>query len=100
MDTTLAADFALLGAPVEAHLISNAVEAFAVWPVNWDSVIAFLGCETQWQTASAFARVVWTGINYASLDIVMRRYQSPDHVFDDVQYLEREALKAFAEAAR
>jgi hypothetical protein len=88
-----------LGAPVEAHLVRNEVEAFQVWSVNWDSVIAFLGCETQWQALALPSAVVWTGINYPSLDIVMKRYKSPDHVFDDVQFMERAALKVFAEAA-
>jgi len=89
-----------MGAPVEARLIQNEVEAFEVWPINWDSVIAFLGCETQWHPLALPSAVVWTGLNYTALDIVMKRYKSPDRVFDDVQFMERTALKVFAEAVR
>lgn len=89
-----------MGAPVETHLIRNEVEAFQVWPVNWDSVTAFLGCQTQWLSSSVGKALVWTGIDYKSLDVVLQRYGSPGHAFDDVQYMEREALKVFARAAR
>lgn len=68
--------------------------------VNWPSISAFVACETQWRAAvGAAGELVWTGIDYAGLDVVLRRQNAPDRVFGDVRVMESEALKVFGGAA-
>lgn len=70
---------------------------FPVWPMNWDSMLAFLACETQWRTVASMAGIFMTGIDYTAADVVLRRFRSPDHVFEDLRLMEREALGVFKE---
>lgn len=70
-----------------------------VWKENWQSVMIFLACETQWRCVSGLAGLIWIGMDYSALDIVMRRRGAADHIFDDVQLMEQEALKVFGEVA-
>ena len=68
-----------------------------MWPENWDSVVAFLACETQWRMASTFSRVWPVGLVYSDVDVVLKRFASPPHVFDDLLFMERAVLKVFRE---
>lgn len=86
-----------MGAPIEASSIVKNSEVFEVWPANWDSVTAFLHCETQWRSVATLSALIWTGIEYPALDVVLRRLNSPAHVFDDVRLMERAALDVFRE---
>lgn len=104
------ADFAEMGASIE---IGAPVppdqpddEAFEVMPCNWTSVCAFLACETQWRVVPMMAggmaalgtSLIWLGLDYAAVDIVLRRSSVPDTAFADLQVMERAALDVFAEA--
>lgn len=69
--------------------------AFDVWDINWPSLGAFLACQTQWRLAVGFSRAVWLGLDYAAVDVVLRRRNLPDQVFEDLRVMEAEALATF-----
>lgn len=94
----MAAELAEFGVSVQADRIARKTACFEVWPENWPSVTAFLGCQTQWRTEAIKDRIVMLGLDYGAVEIVLRRFKSPDHVFDDVQFMERVALTVFREA--
>ena len=75
-------------------------EGFEVYPVNWPSVRTFLACETQWQVVAGMAGGQWLGLDYAGVDVVLRRsgLKDADAVFADIQIMEDAALKVFAES--
>lgn len=57
----------------------------------------YLGCETQWIKSAGLWGVVWEGLNYPGVEVVMRRYQVPpereSEVFAQLQVLERETVR-------
>lgn len=75
-------------------------DSFEVMRANWPSVSALLACETQWRgVAGADGRLVWTGLDYAAVDVVLRRQRADDAVFGDLRVMEAEALQTFRGAA-
>ncbi len=72
--------------------------AFQVWRENEDALIAWLAVETQWRIVSTMAGLIWLGLDYSAVDVVLRRLKSPDRVFADLQNMELAALEAFNEA--
>lgn len=70
-----------------------------MFPQNWTSLLAWLACETQWQALAGLGGLTWLGLNYAGVDVVLRR-RGWDHVFEQLQLMEIEALRTFSEAAR
>jgi len=110
IDADLQAQFAALGvaADIDAPIIPADTEVFEVMPCNWQSVCAFLACETQWQALPMTAghgmggigtSVIWLGLIYPAVDVVLRRLGLADEVFGDLQVMERAALDAFAEVS-
>ena len=87
------------GVTVEGSGFERESGAFEVWPENWDIVIAFLACETQWRAASTYARVILLGLDYVAVDVVLRRRAAADHVFDGMRIMERAALAVFKDAS-
>ncbi len=58
----------------------------------------YLGCGTQWVKARGLmGGVVWEGLNYPGVEVVMRRYGVPPEqegeVFAQLQVLEQETVK-------
>lgn len=62
----------------------------------------YLGCRTQWRKSvlSGGMRpgvVVWEGLDYTGVEVVMRRYRVPDdqadEAFSQLQVLEEETLR-------
>lgn len=100
IDETVAADFLKMGFPVPEQSIETEDGAFEVARANWETLRAFLAVESQWRGFLGFAGVVWTGIEFASIDVAMRRLNSPDYVFEELLVMEAAALKVFAEANR
>ena len=92
-----ASAFAELGVAIAAPDEPPADDGFGVWAVNWESFRAFLACQTQWRIVAGLAGSFWTGLDYAAVDIVLRR-RFPDVRFEDLQTLEQAALEALAEA--
>lgn len=68
-----------------------------MWPENWPVVELFLRLATQWRTGINGA----TGLDYtAAYPLIDRVASSSDewwHLFDDLQHLERAALRAAKE---
>jgi hypothetical protein len=108
LDDDLRAEFAEMGAEVAPvpDTPMTVSEDFEVMPCNWQSVCAFLACETQWravpmtlgQMAQVVTEVVWLGLDYVAVDVVLRRMGLGDEIFADLQVMERAALDVFAEA--
>jgi hypothetical protein len=43
-----------------------------VWRDNWQSVMFFLACETQWRVVGTMAGLFWVGIDYVAADVILR----------------------------
>ncbi len=78
-----------------------ASDAIQVWDSNWPALLAFLACETQWRVEARGMSGVMTylGLDYAGVDVVLRRQGADDAVFADLRVMELAALEAFGEAA-
>lgn len=91
-----------MGATVatSADTADTEIEGFEVLPENWTSLCTFLACETQWRVAATMASVLWLGLDYQAVDVVLRRLgiEASDAVFADLQVMEDAALSVFAEA--
>ncbi|KRB58456.1 hypothetical protein ASE04_27470 [Rhizobium sp. Root708] len=89
-----------MGAAVDPSLVTDeASEAFKVFALNWDSVTAFLACETQWRVIAGSSALIWTGFDYSSVDVVLRRFDFAPAIFADLQVMELAALAVFAGAS-
>lgn len=94
-DAVIAADFAQMGLAIDVD--ENSTDAFQVWKVNWESLCCFLDCETQWRVAVSLSGQHLLGLDYSAVDVVLRRTNAGDQVFDDLQVMERAALAAMGE---
>lgn len=78
-------------------------EKIEVWRINWQSVMTFLRCETQWRAVAVAvgegSRLIWLGIDYQSARPVYERRNRVEQqrIFDDIQVMENSALKAMGE---
>ncbi|WP_275789687.1 DUF1799 domain-containing protein [Pararhizobium gei] len=98
LDDDLIEDFRILGFEFEDDEAQpKEDDVLGIWRENWPSFQAFLGCQTQWRGAPSLTRMIWTGLDYNAVEVVMRRQKSPEHVFEDLQHMEAKALEAFAE---
>lgn len=100
IDADVIAQFSAMGAqavPTTRHPDSASQEDFAVFPSNWSSVSAFIACETQWRAVATMAGMLWLGLDYSCVDVVMRRLKADDQVFADIQIMEQVALSVFGE---
>lgn len=70
---------------------------FLVLPENWDAVLTFLKCATQWRYAGMTG--VRTGLDYTAVDVVIRMSElaDPAKTFSQLQTIESGALEAFRE---
>jgi hypothetical protein len=96
IDDEIARQFRAMGVDVAVQEQPQ-TEGFEVMPENWEAVCAFLACETQWRAVAGFAGLTWLGLEYAGVDVVLRRLNFGDEVFAGVQAMEAEALSVFAE---
>jgi len=67
-------------------------EAFDIMAMNKDSMLAWLNVETQWRVVASMAGLIWVGLDYAAVDIALRRLAFPDAVFGDLLVMEEAAL--------
>lgn len=72
------------------------IEAFEVLPANWPAVLVFLDSETQWRCAAGMAGLIWIGLDYVAVDVVLRRTRR-EVEFSDLQVMEQAALDVFTE---
>ena len=72
---------------------------FELWPEHALAWSVYLGCGTQWvkQAVGLKGLMVWQGLNYPGVEVVMRRYQVPPElegeVFAQLQVLEQETVR-------
>lgn len=77
-------------------------DVIEVWDIYWPLLEVFLALETQWQLVVAgggltAAKPIWTGINYAAADVVIRRHGFADddrEVLEGLKVMEVAALNA------
>lgn len=101
MDADVASEFATMGFQVDPETVETEDGGvIEVWRENWDSLRAFRALETQWRAVAGLAGLVWLGIDFNAADVVLRRFNSPDHVFEDLIAMEDAALAVFAEVER
>ena len=64
---------------------------FEVWEENWESVMLFIRMMTQWRTTMGGV----IGLDYSVLQILFDLYDisNRQQVFEDIQIMEREAMK-------
>ncbi|QQM29047.1 DUF1799 domain-containing protein [Martelella lutilitoris] len=67
-------------------------ETMEIMASNRDSLRAFLSVGTQWRVISSMAGMIWIGLDYNAVDVVMDRLPLPGSVFGDLQVMEAEAL--------
>jgi hypothetical protein len=97
------AEFAALGVTVEPDQVDEE-EVLEIWDINADVFGAFLALETQWRVVALVgmesARIVRTGLDYAAVDVVLRRRGLDGaQPFDDIAVMEQASMAAFGEAA-
>ncbi|WP_292458215.1 DUF1799 domain-containing protein [Mesorhizobium sp.] len=102
IDADSAEQFAKLGVTIDQDDIEEEAKT-EVWRINWQSLMAFLRCETQWRAVAVAAgegsRLIWLGIDYASArPVYARRNRAEERrLFDDICVMERAALEAMGE---
>lgn len=74
-----------------------------VWDVNWAAVSVFMACGTQWRVVAGGQGFVRTGLDYAGVEVVMRRLAPAgadlSQLFGDLLVMEAAALPIINEAA-
>lgn len=92
----MADEFAELGAVVPADVVQTDEAGCSIWEENVISLNAFIALETQWRRLAIVGlgggAIVRTGLDYAAVDVLMRRRGIDDAVFDDVMVMEQAAL--------
>ena len=72
---------------------------YEVWPENWPAVQAFLACQTQWIVGGMDGTLI--GLNYQSVEVVMRLYRCKTaETFDKIRLMEVEMLNLSREKRR
>ncbi len=87
-----------MGADVPAASGDNVSDGFQIWRPNWPAVMGFLECETQWRCIATYGGLIWLGLDYTAVDVVLRRLGFPDHVFAEIQHMETAAIDVLREA--
>ena len=70
---------------------------FAIWQDNVATLEVFLACRSQWRILAGFGCVVYLGLDYPGVEVVMRRLNVSDNktMFNDIQHMEWAALAVF-----
>ncbi len=92
IDEADAAAFAALGVQVEIDE-EHAPAEVEVWPENWAAVVAFLDLSTQWRAVLGPTGLVWLGLDYTAVDVLLRRRgDDGDEIFEAIRLMEQDAL--------
>lgn len=84
----MAGQFAALGVTVAA----DQVAAIDILPPNHGSVRAWLECQTQWRRTGLMTGILYDGLDYPSVRLVLDDLGAPPGVFADLRVMERAAL--------
>ena len=89
----MVAQFARLGVVVERDQ-DDEPEGVPVWPENWEALLVFLGCTTQWRAAPAGLAgvIMYFGLDYPAVDVLLRGRNGRDAIFADLRVMEAAAL--------
>lgn len=97
--------FAELGVTVQPRAENE--DVFELWDINTGVLDLFLAVQSQWKcvavTSSIGGSIVWVGLDYAGVDVFMRRARVTDddgELFAGLLEMESAALAAFSETAR
>ncbi|MDQ0454657.1 DUF1799 domain-containing protein [Rhizobium paknamense] len=84
-------EFAAFGLVVEVEEAGEVIHPVAA--CNWQSLTAFLACDTQWRVVGVgLGGMIWIGLDYTACDVVFRRGHFADQAWDDVRVMEEAAL--------
>lgn len=98
VDAETRKDFAALGVTIPFEP-DEEPEFIPIMQCNWPSFRAFTACATQWQVAPLpSGRLLFSGLDYAGCDVVLRNQQAGPHAFEELQAMEDAALEVFNEA--
>ncbi len=75
-------------------------EVFEVMATAWDSLMAFLNCETQWRIGMGMSGLIWFGLDYTACKFVLEDIGAPRHAFADLRVMETAAMKILNEGER
>lgn len=95
------AQFAALGVKTLPESPAEAGEADGncrVWAVNWESMLAFKRCETQWRTLLGPQGLIYLGLDYGAVLSLLGFYGHGREIFEDIKVMEDEALGPLNEA--
>ena len=72
---------------------------FDVWPENWDTVLLFLRCQTQWRVAGMGGMI---GLDYGVVEWLFKVYKVEDErqQLEDLQIMEAAALEKLAKVKK
>lgn len=65
-----------------------------VWPENWPAVDLFVRVGTQWRVGMGGASGLDYNVVWRMIDRLRLGAEQEDDLFEDIQHLEREAMKA------
>lgn len=93
-------DLAAFGLPPDAfeEATADAENHCEVWPENWDTVMVFIGLQTQWrkEIVPMAGNLIWHGLNYPAVESVIRLRgytgKKAQDIFDGLQVMESAAL--------
>jgi hypothetical protein len=63
-----------------------------VWSSNWESLLTFLACATQWRAVAGIGGIFWLGLDYTAADVVVSRRGVAGTVWNDLMVMEAAAL--------
>lgn len=84
-----------MGAPPDIIEAKCGTDDFEVDYYNWIALEVFRSCVTQWRVVSGMGGIALQGLDYPSVDFVMRmlRVKSPRKIFKKLQFIERGYLE-------
>lgn len=59
----------------------------------WASLMAFLACETQWRVVATMSQIIWVGLDYAAVKVLLDvENLATTEIFRDIRAMEAAAL--------
>lgn len=97
IDDEIAGQLGRWGVPVTADGAPQKEEAFEVMSANAEALDIWLACSTQWRVAVGLGGILWLGLDYSAVNVMLQHYapQDPAAVMADLQVMEAEALAVF-----
>lgn len=96
MDDEFQRQFAALGVTVEVDEEPEE-DGMPIAAENWNSVKAFLACETQWRVVGTMRQLVWLGLDYVAVKVLADLEGWAADIFADIRIMEAAALPTLNE---